>query len=95
MQHTGSSLARPFAEVFPFVLPGRRQTTAPEGYFSAAASLRVVIAKPFQEWLYRPAFEKIQRGMSRLRWLQHGRVQLYVLYIVVTLISLLAWFVAF
>jgi formate hydrogenlyase subunit 3/multisubunit Na+/H+ antiporter MnhD subunit len=95
MQHTGSSLARPFAEVFPFVMPGRRQTAPPEGHFPAAASLRVVIANPFQEWLYRPAFDRIQRGMSRLRWLQHGRVQLYVLYIVATLIALLAWFMAF
>jgi hypothetical protein len=28
---------------------------------------------------------------SKLRWLQHGRVQTYVLYIAVTLLALLLW----
>jgi hypothetical protein len=30
-------------------------------------------------------------ALSRLRWLQHGRVQLYILYIAVTLLVLLVW----
>ena len=39
-------------------------------------------------------FEALSRGMSRLRWLHHGRAQLYVLYIVVTLILMLTWFLS-
>ena len=31
------------------------------------------------------------RAAGRLRWLQHGRLHLYVLYIAVTLLVLLVW----
>jgi hypothetical protein len=41
--------------------------------------------------LYRPGFLKVNWGLSKLRRLQQGEVQLYVLYIAVTLIVLLAW----
>ena len=43
------------------------------------------------ERLYAPVFTGIGRGLSALRWLQHGRVQLYVLYIALTLLVLLVW----
>ena len=36
-------------------------------------------------------FERGKAWLSQLRWLQHGNVQLYVLYIAVTLIVLLVW----
>jgi hypothetical protein len=41
--------------------------------------------------MYRPVFERINEWLSRLHWVQHGKVQLYVLYIAVTLIVLLVW----
>jgi hypothetical protein len=34
---------------------------------------------------------KLNWGIAKLRWMQQGHVQLYVLYIAVTLIVLLAW----
>lgn len=94
MQHTASSFGEPIREMFRMVLPVRRQLVSPEGLFPSRASLRSEVVRPFQERLYAPAFEAVRDGMSRLRWLHHGRVQLYVLYIVVTLIVLLAWFVS-
>jgi hypothetical protein len=36
-------------------------------------------------------FVKIKNFAHRLRWLQHGRVHLYLLYIFLTLIALLLW----
>lgn len=44
-----------------------------------------------RENLYAPVFRGIAWGLSRLRWLQHGRVQIYVLYIAATLLALLLW----
>jgi formate hydrogenlyase subunit 3/multisubunit Na+/H+ antiporter MnhD subunit len=93
MQYTASSFAEPIRELFVMLLPARRQVVPPEGPFPSRASLRSEIVRPFQERLYGPAFDAVRGGMSRLRWLHHGRVQLYVLYIVVTLIGMLAWFV--
>ena len=41
--------------------------------------------------LYRPAYATVERLLSRLRWLQHGHLHLYVLYIGVTIVALLVW----
>lgn len=41
--------------------------------------------------LYEPCWRVGERFLKRFRWLQHGRVQLYVLYIMVTLIVLMVW----
>jgi hypothetical protein len=41
--------------------------------------------------LYGPLFVRIGRGLSSVRWLQQGRVHLYVLYIALTLLVLLVW----
>ena len=43
------------------------------------------------EKIYRPALGLLDRALVRLRWLQHGAVQLYVLYIALTLLALLVW----
>ena len=45
----------------------------------------------FNESLYRPVFTGVGNLLSRVRQLQHGRIQLYVLYIVLTLLALLLW----
>ena len=91
MQYTAASFGEPLREMFSMLLPARRREVSPEGYFPTAASLHSEIVRPFQERLYRPAFAAVGRWMSGLRWLHHGRVQLYVLYIVVTLIMMLSW----
>jgi hydrogenase-4 component B len=94
MQYTASSFAQPIREMFAVVLPVRLRVVLPSGLFPVRASLSSEVTRPFQEQLYGPAFQAIRHGMSRLRWLHHGRVQLYVLYIVATLVALLAWFVS-
>ena len=38
-----------------------------------------------------PVFAGLERTLAPLRWLQQGRVQLYVLYIAFTLLVLLVW----
>ena len=40
---------------------------------------------------YRPLFLGIAWAASKLRWLQQGRIQLYVLYIALTILVLLVW----
>jgi NADH:ubiquinone oxidoreductase subunit 5 (subunit L)/multisubunit Na+/H+ antiporter MnhA subunit len=91
IQYTGSSFAQPITQLFSFFLRTRRRSVAPEGFFPAAASFSTETPDVFREGLYRPAFDGVLKGVLRLRWLQHGRIQLYVLYIALTLLLLLAW----
>lgn len=45
----------------------------------------------FLERLYAPALARVASALKRLGWLQPGRLHLYVLYVVVTLVALLWW----
>jgi hypothetical protein len=69
----------------------RRHAELPTGLFPRQASLATHTPDLFGESIYRPAFRGISWLMGRLRWLQHGRLQLYVLYIVLALLILLVW----
>jgi len=45
----------------------------------------------FRARFFDPLFKLAGGAAARLRWLQHGNVHLYVLYIAITLIVLLVW----
>jgi hydrogenase-4 component B len=91
MQYTASSFAQPLTDLFGPLLATRRRVSPPEGLFPRAASFSTDAPDACREHLYRPAFNGIGRTLSAFRWLQHGRVQLYVLYIGLTLLVLLVW----
>ena len=91
MQYTASSFAQPLTETFDLLLQTRRVLTAPQGLFPKEASFATETPDPYQEYIFRPLFRAIGRGLLLLRPLQQGRVQLYILYIAVTLLVLLLW----
>jgi formate hydrogenlyase subunit 3/multisubunit Na+/H+ antiporter MnhD subunit len=91
MQYTASSYAQPLTSLFQPLLRTRRQASPPQGLFPERAALATEAPDPAREYLYRPAFAGVGRALAALRWLQHGRVHLYVLYIALTLVVLLLW----
>jgi len=91
MQYTASSFAQPVTSLFRWLLGVRYRVRRPDGLLPPGASLETETPDLCRGNLYHPAFLKANWGLSKLRWLQSGQVQLYVLYIAVTLIVLLAW----
>jgi len=91
MQYTASSFAQPLIDLFRPLLGTRQTASPPQGLFPQAASFSTDTPDVYRERLYRPVFGGIDRTLSAFRWLQHGRVQLYVLYIGLTLLVLLVW----
>src|SRR5207248_3172859 len=91
MQYTASSFAQPLTDLFRPLLGTRPTASLPQGLFPRAASFSTDTPDLYRERLYRPIFGGIARTLSAFRWLQHGRVQLYVLYIGLTLLVLLVW----
>ena len=91
MQYTASSFAQPLTETFGLLLQTRRIVAPPHGMFPQSASLTTQTPDPYQAYIFRPAFRAIGRGFSLLRPLQQGQVQLYILYIALTLLLLLLW----
>jgi hydrogenase-4 component B len=91
MQYTAASFAQPLTSVFYGLLQMRARLSAMSGLFPQSASLTRETDDMSQAWLYQPLFAKMSHLFASLRWVQHGRVHLYVLYIAVTLVVLLVW----
>jgi hydrogenase-4 component B len=91
MQYTASSFAQPIIDFFDIFHRGRKRFRPPQGYFPRTASFETETLDTSQESVYRPIFEAVRRVLSKMRVMQHGRIQLYVLYIVLTLIVLFLW----
>ncbi len=91
MQYTGSSFVQPLTDLAATFLRARRTIQPPTGIFPAESALATETPDVCREGIYRPLFSGVQWSVSKLRWLQHGNVQLYVLYIALTLLVLLVW----
>ena len=63
----------------------------PEGFFPREASFESETPDICHGNLYHPAFLRLNWGLSKLRWLQSGKVHRYVMYIGVMLLVLLVW----
>jgi hydrogenase-4 component B len=92
MQYTGSSFIRPLAALFSFVLRSRRSGGLTRDYFPPeGTTFASMTPDVFTQRFFRPLADLIVNKTSGLRKLQHGNVQLYILYIAITLLVLLVW----
>ncbi|HEY9595987.1 MAG TPA: proton-conducting transporter membrane subunit, partial [Spirochaetia bacterium] len=91
MQYTASSFAQPILSMFSAFMTPRRRMTRIESPFPSEASFSTETPDTFSQRIILPGIGKIADLLSRLRWLQHGRLQLYVLYIAVTIVILFVW----
>ncbi|HLH76031.1 MAG TPA: proton-conducting transporter membrane subunit [Candidatus Binataceae bacterium] len=95
MQYTASSFAQPLTDSFAMLLKTRQVfTVVGSGIFPQHAEFRSHTDDPYQRYLFGPLFRRISRAMGSLRPFQQGKVQLYVLYIAVTLLLLFLWQIA-
>lgn len=91
MQYTASSFAQPLVELFSGVLQTRQSGERPHGVFPRSAHFATETPEVAEVRVFRPLLAAAARLAERLHFLQHGRVQLYVLYIALALLSLLVW----
>jgi formate hydrogenlyase subunit 3/multisubunit Na+/H+ antiporter MnhD subunit len=91
MQYTSSSFAQPLMELFAVFLRPVVRVVTPTGLFPREASFAGETPDFAHRGLFIPLFAGVDRAGAKLRWLQHGNMQLYVLYIAVTLLVLLVW----
>ena len=91
MQYTASSFVQPLTKLFHVILGTRELVSPPRGFFPKDASFVSETTDVFKKRLFKPVFTVVESAVGRMRWLQHGRLQLYVLYIAATLLVLLVW----
>jgi formate hydrogenlyase subunit 3/multisubunit Na+/H+ antiporter MnhD subunit len=95
MQYTASSFVQPLARIFGPILDTRIRREDPVGYFPARASFATHTGDAAEERIFAPSFRAAGRLLGAVKGLQHGRLQLYLLYIFGTLLALLLWKLAF
>jgi hydrogenase-4 component B len=92
MQYTSTAFSKPLRKVFAQVYqPERTVEVLPVDprYFPSSISYRSVRTTSFERSLYRPAVDAIVATSHRLRRLQTGNIQVYLLYIFLALIGVL------
>ena len=94
MQYTSTVFSKPIRFVFAQVYrPDRKveELPADQPYFPVSISYRSVRTTSYERVLYRPFVEFIVSLAYRLRRLQTGNIQVYLLYIFLALVSLLTF----
>jgi len=91
MQYTAASFAEPLLTPFASVIHTRVHQEGPSGYFPAKAYYEEHVGDMAGERFLVPGTRGIIRVLSRLRVIQQGRLQLYLVYIAATLVVLLIW----
>ncbi len=91
MQYTASSFAQPLLDLFGAAVRSSREERLPQGTFPGASSFATHEHDVWKEKVFAGAFRRGAAILDRFHWIQQGNVQLYVLYIVVTLVALLLW----
>lgn len=92
MQYTGSSFAMLLADrLLPRPLQARETKPEIRGLFPAPAEFRAECPDPLQQSLYEPFFRRWADVFSRLRFLQQGRVHVYLVYMMLAVVFALAW----
>jgi hypothetical protein len=89
MQYTSSSFAETLVGFFSWALRPNVHFNAPAGLFPAPAAFHTLVADTVLERAVLPVTRVGARTLRWFRWVQHGNVQLYVVYVLATLVVLM------
>ena len=92
MQYTGRSFSEMIGEqLVPHFLRPHLARRAPRGLFPAPSDFRSDCPDPVSERVYEPFFRRTAERFSRLRILQQGKLHVYLVYILLVVVTALAW----
>ncbi len=91
MQYTAASFASPLLEPFAMLLRRRVHQDGPSGYFPSHAHHDLHYDDLAGERILLPLTRKIVAALGRMRIIQHGHINIYLAYILLTFVVLLAW----
>lgn len=91
IQYTDASFTDPQTEVFSRLMGVQVKRTMEKGYFPAHASYSIDAPDRLRLRLYAPLFDAVRRFCDACKIIQSGRIHLYILYMLATLVALLLW----
>ncbi|MBI5024388.1 MAG: hydrogenase [Candidatus Omnitrophica bacterium] len=91
MQYTAASFAQPLLQIFRNVLDYRVKGNRPKEYFPEEGEVSSRVTDAAEDFFFRPAFGFIKSLSAKLKVIQCGYTQWYLLYILIFLLMLLVW----
>lgn len=91
MQYTGSGFTQPLTDLFRHIIGAGGDEVSPSGLFPHYARFSTLIPDVFKRMIFEPVFCALNDTASRLARLQYGKTHLFVMYVVLTLLTLLFW----
>ncbi|MBI5853588.1 MAG: hypothetical protein HZB39_21475 [Planctomycetes bacterium] len=91
LQYTGSSFAQFATRVLGWAVRERRESQAPLELFPAPHAFRRHAREPLLHDGFEPFLHRVAERCTALRFLQRGKLHVYLLYILAVLLLLLAW----
>jgi len=91
MQYTAASFAEPILQIFRNILGYDVKGNKPMGYFPKVKEVSSHVIEASEDLLFRPIFQFIKFLSAKLKIIQYGYTQLYLLYIFIFLLILLIW----
>lgn len=91
MQYNGTSFVQPLREIFKTFLQIRVNVLKPQKVFPETSYFSLRIADPVLQFFYIPLFKGVEKGVLKLRIIQMGKLQFYILYMFLTLLVLFIW----
>lgn len=93
MQYTGQSFSElVVTRILPGVFRPKTRVVAPHGIFPEGGKMTTAYPDAMSRVLYQPFFDWVMGYIARLRWVQQGKIQVYMIYFVVVLVAAFAWF---
>ena len=91
MQYTGSSFGDTLVGLFAFILWPKKYWPEVRGALARRSRFRSIVPDAILDRLVVPAFDLVGKYLPRLRMLQQGQTQVYVLYVLAIVIVLYVW----
>ncbi len=91
MQYGGSSLSQMIVDLFSWILVPRRWMPKLRRIFPGSSKFRSEVPDVVLDRSVVPAFGVIERLLATIKVLQRGTIQVYLLYVLATLLFLLLW----
>ena len=91
VQYTDASFSEPLGRLFGGAMGLKVHQELDGRYFPGKASVAISAPDRLRTGLFTPLFEGVEKLCNMCKILQHGKIHLYILYILATLVALLAW----
>ncbi len=91
IQYTDAAFSEPTAKIFAPVMGLKTRLQLDEGLFPKGGQLSVTAPDRLRSGLFTPLFTAVENLCNVCKVIQHGKIHLYILYILATLVALLVW----